>query len=308
MTTAADDTSAEDAFEAVLAGRPVSEGAAGLAAFAEAVRATATVPGRPNAALAELLATGRLTDQSSPSARTAQSAGRSPQPRRSRVRRRRRFAMIFPALLAKFLSAGAVAQAASGAGVALVAFTGAGAAGVLPDPIQETFSSVVSSETIQQTAPAEDMTPATATPESTPAEDPAAETPEVGDNGELTRDKWEDGPLPGQSFGDWVSEGARHGFTDGDTISDWAHEFHENRRDGNWHDGSWNDDHQGDEDRRNGTTAPAAPTPGAGYQPSEAPEVEDSGHGSHSGQHDGVEGGWGHGSGDARGSGGGGDR
>ena len=115
MTTAADDTADEAAFEAFLAGRPVPEEAADLAAFAGAVRATATQPGRPNAALAELLATGLLTDQSSPSTRTAPSAG-SP-PRRSRVRRRRRFAMFFPALLAKFLSAGAVAQAATGAGI-----------------------------------------------------------------------------------------------------------------------------------------------------------------------------------------------
>ena len=99
MTTAADDIAGEAAFEAFLARRPVPEEAADLAAFAGAVRATATVPGRPNAALAELLATGLLTDQSMPSARTAPSAGSSP--RRSRVRRRRRFAMFLPALLAK---------------------------------------------------------------------------------------------------------------------------------------------------------------------------------------------------------------
>jgi hypothetical protein len=300
MTTAADDTSAEDAFEAFLAGRPVSEEAAGLAAFAGAVRATATVPGRPNAALAELLATGRLTDQSSPSARTAISAGIPPQPRRSRVRRRRRFAMIFPALLAKFLSAGAVAQAASGAGICLVAVTGAGAAGVLPGPVQETFTSIVSSDSTQQTAPAEDTTPATATPQSTPTEDPAAATPEVG---ELTFDKWEDGPVPGQSFDAWVSEGARHGYTDHDTIKDWAYELNEN-----WHDGNWDNDDQGDEGWRNGTTAPAAPTTGAGNQPSEAPEVEDADRGSHSSQRSGVEGGWGQGSGESRGNGGGSDR
>ena len=81
MTTPADDSAVEDAFEAYLAGRPVPEGAAGLAAFAEAVRATATLPGRPTAALAELLATGLLTDQSSPSVRTATSAGSSPERR-----------------------------------------------------------------------------------------------------------------------------------------------------------------------------------------------------------------------------------
>src|SRR5215208_6925826 len=101
MTTAADDRAVEKAFEASLAGRPVPGEAAGLAAFTSAVRSTATQPGRPNAALAELLSTGLLTDQSSPSTRTAPAAGSSP--RRSRVRIRRRFAMFFPALLAKLL-------------------------------------------------------------------------------------------------------------------------------------------------------------------------------------------------------------
>ena len=159
MTTAADDTAVEDAFEAFLAGRPAPEGGRQLelAAFAEAVRATATLPGRPNAALAELLATGLLTDQSSPSTRTAPSAG-TPPSRASRIRRRRRFAVFFPALIAKFLSAGAVAQAATGAGVVLVAFTGAGAAGVLPDPVQDTFTSVVGSETDDETTVPEDTT------------------------------------------------------------------------------------------------------------------------------------------------------
>src|SRR3712207_5925294 len=101
MTTAADDTAVEEAFEAYLAGRPVASEGAGVASFAAAVRATATEPGRPNAALAELLATGLLVDQPAPSPRTAP------------TRRRSRFAMIFTALIAKFLSAGAVAQAAT---------------------------------------------------------------------------------------------------------------------------------------------------------------------------------------------------
>ena len=145
MTTAADDAAVEDAFEAYLAGRPVPEQGAALASFAEAVRTGATRPGRPSVALAELLATGLLTDQPSPSTRTARSAG-SPPPRRP-ARNRRRPAMILSALLAKFLSAGAVAQAAAGAGVALVAVTGASAVGVLPDPVQETVAIVVETDT-----------------------------------------------------------------------------------------------------------------------------------------------------------------
>jgi hypothetical protein len=139
MTTAADDAALEDAFEAFLAGRPVPDEAAGTAAFAEAVRSTATRPGRPNAALADLLATGLLTDQSSPPVRTAPSAGR---PRAFRGRIRRRTAMFLPALVAKIAGAGAVAKAAAGAGVVLVVFTGAGSAGVLPDSLQHGFATV----------------------------------------------------------------------------------------------------------------------------------------------------------------------
>src|SRR3954465_2192268 len=135
MTTAAD-AAAERAFEASLAGRPVPPGAEGfgaLTAFTEAVRATATQPGRPNAALAELLANGLLADQPSPSVRTA--------------KRRRRRMWFFTAIIAKIASAGAVAQAATGAGIVLVGFPGAGAAGVLPDPVQHTFATVVSNVT-----------------------------------------------------------------------------------------------------------------------------------------------------------------
>jgi hypothetical protein len=246
MTTAADDTADEAAFEAFLAGRPVpaevDDGFPAVAAFAGAVRATATLPGRPSAALAELLATGLLTDQSSPSIRTAPSAGRTP--RRSRIRRRRRFAMFFPALLAKFLSAGAVAQAASGAGIALVAFTGAGVAGVLPAPVQDTFSSVVGSETAaddttvpadttstEDTTGSEDTT-STATDDGTDVEDPAVVTPEAPAATELTLEEWEQGPDPDQAFGDWVSSGASLGYADGATISKFAHERNADRKAG----------------------------------------------------------------------------
>jgi hypothetical protein len=188
MTTAADRAD-EAAFEAVLAGRPVPAGAAGFAAFTEAVRATATQPGRPNAALAELLANGLIVDQPSPSARTAV--------------RRRRHMWFFTAIIAKIASAGAVAQAATGAGIVLVGFTGAGAAGVLPGPVQETFTSVVSAVTgsdpaatapslttpAATTSPAQLSTPtATSTATSTSAQAtstnaaPAAKTAEDADD------------------------------------------------------------------------------------------------------------------------------
>jgi hypothetical protein len=215
MTTAADDRSVEDAFEAILAGRAAPEGAAGLAAFTEAVRTTATSPGRPNAALADLLANGLLVDQSSPSARTARSAGTSPS-RGSRSRIRRRTAMFFPALLAKLLSAGALAQAATGATVVVVAFAGAGAAGVLPGPVQDTFTSIVSDES--EEIPAEEPPVAEAPVEEPPAEEapveevPAEEAPIEEAPADLAPDEvvaaWMTAPIEG-SFGDWVSS-ARH--------------------------------------------------------------------------------------------------
>jgi hypothetical protein len=226
MTTAADDSAVEGAFEALLAGRPVPEGAAGLAAFTGAVRVSATRPGRPNAALAELLATGLLTDQSSPSARTARSAGAPPSRGDTRIRNRRRFAMFFPALIAKFLSAGALAQAATGAGVALVAFTGVGAVGVLPDPLQNTVANAVESMTPldlpggEKPAPAEDSTlegPTLEEPAPVPpvVEEPATEAvvpvPPTGGAG-FDPEAWAaGGPDRYSSFGAWVRDGAHHG-------------------------------------------------------------------------------------------------
>jgi hypothetical protein len=239
MTTAADDVADEAAFEAFLAGRPVSEEAAGLAAFAGAVRATATVPGRPNAALAELLATGLLTDQSSPSIRTAPSAG-SP-PRRSRVRIRRRFAMFFTALLAKLLSAGAVAQAATGAGVVLVVATGAGATGLLGEDVQDTVSSVVGTATTDESTAPEDRTETVTTTDPGEVDATEGETTVPVEPAEVTEDAelvevqvkaWAlEGPAEGESFSAWVSEGSNagvkgwlraRGMTFGNVVSAWA--------------------------------------------------------------------------------------
>jgi hypothetical protein len=246
MTTAADDAAVEDAFEALLAGRPVPEEAAGLAAFTGAVRASATWPGRPNAALAELLATGLLTDQSSPSVRTAGTDGSAPERRRSRVRTRRRPAMIFTALIAKFLSAGAVAQAATGATVAVVAFTGVGVVGALPDRVQDTFATVVAEITPLEPPTSEETTEEVVAEEPV-AEEPAAEEPVAGES-ETTDETTEDvdaaaeveaqvkawvleGPADGEPFGAWVSEGSKaqvkdwlraRGMTFGNVVSAWA--------------------------------------------------------------------------------------
>ncbi|TFV63873.1 UNVERIFIED_ORG: hypothetical protein E4P37_13895 [Bacillus sp. AZ43] len=207
MTTAADDPAVEEAFEAYLAGRPVPEQGAALAAFAEAVRADATRPGRPDAALAELLATGRLTDQPSPSTRTAPSAG-SP-PSRRPARNRRRLAMILPALLAKFLSAGAVAQAATGAGVVLVAVTGAGAAGALPGPVQDTVATAVETVTPFELPGGDEVPVDEPAPEESEPEEQVEETPvDAAAPTTFDAEVWLLGPQEAESFGGWVSQAA----------------------------------------------------------------------------------------------------
>ena len=214
MTTAADDRAVEDAFEAYLAGRPVLDEGAALASFGEAVRGTATQPGRPSAALAELLATGLLSDQPTPSTRTATSAGTPPRGP-SRNRNRRRATMILPVLLAKFLSAGAVAQAATGAGVLLVVVTGAGAAGVLPDPLQSTVAAAVETVTPfelsedEEPAPVEEPTVGEPVVDEPPADE---EVPEdvPAEEGAFDVLVWQAGPDAYPSFGAWVSEGAHN--------------------------------------------------------------------------------------------------
>src|ERR687891_1149884 len=107
MTTPADARTDEEVFTACLAGRPVPAGAQGLAAFTDAVRASATEPGRPNAALAELLATGLLVPTQEPSRGTA---GRPARTSRKRPR------MILSTLTAKLAAAGIAAKAAAATG------------------------------------------------------------------------------------------------------------------------------------------------------------------------------------------------
>ena len=89
--------------------------------------------------------------------------------------------MIFSALIVKFLSAGAVAQAATGATVAVVAFTGVGAVGALPDPVQDTFATVVSE--ITRSSPrrreetTEELVPEEPSPRRAETTDQVAEVP-----------------------------------------------------------------------------------------------------------------------------------
>src|SRR5918997_2535774 len=140
MTTPADARTDEEAFAACLAGRPVPEGAQGLAAFTDAVRSSATAPGRPNAALAELLATGLLVPTQEPSRGTAGRPARTS---------RKRPHVLISTLVTKFAAAGAVAKAAAAGGVVAVALPGAPTAGALPG--QQDTAVVESSDTIDTT-------------------------------------------------------------------------------------------------------------------------------------------------------------
>jgi hypothetical protein len=252
MTTAAGDSAVEEAFEAYLAGKRVPEHGAALAAFAGAVRATATEPGRPNAALAELLATGLLVDQPPLSARTA--------------KRRRRRMWFFTAIFAKIASAGAIAQAATGAGIVLVGFTGVGAAGALPTPVQHGFATVVAAITplhpsdgtsdvqpaVDSTAPASASTDATTAATTDPATAPATSTP--------------------TNFGQRVSTQAHNGGVSGKDVSSWAHERNAARKSGA---ATSTDAPETDDAEKTSATETDAP---------DAPEATDSdGSGSHSG-------------------------
>jgi hypothetical protein len=252
MTTPADATADERAFEACLAGRPLPDGAVGLAAFTDAVRAGATEPGRPNAALAELLVTGLLVPTQEPSRGTAG------QPARTSRKRPR---MLISTLVAKFAAAGAVAKAAAAGGVVAVALTGAATAGALPG--QDDTTAVVQSgdaadvTDAPQDTTADDTTPVDGTGGDTTGDETGGDentgedgavggtTGEEGAGGEVsdvpapeapvteptrTEDEWVTGPDAGQSFGDWVSEGARNGWSTGERVSDAAHQRNADRR------------------------------------------------------------------------------
>ncbi len=155
MTTPADVRTDEEAFAACLAGRPVPAGAQGLAAFTDAVRSSATAPGRPNAALAELLATGLLVPTQEPSRGTAGRPARTS---------RKRPQMLISTLVAKFAAAGAVAKAAAGTGAVVVALTGAATTGALTST--EEPATVVESTTEPTAEPTAEPTgdPTTAAP------------------------------------------------------------------------------------------------------------------------------------------------
>src|SRR3712207_152702 len=212
MTTPADVRTDEEAFAACLAGRPVPAGAQGLAAFTDAVRASATEPGRPNAALAELLATGLLVPTQEPSRGTAGRPARTS---------RKRPHVLISTLIAKFAAAGAVAKAAVAGSAVALTLTAGTAAAVLP--AEDTTPSVAEVGDVEQPADApEAEAPEAEAPEAEApeAEAPEAEAPEAEAPGaevpdveapeaeepapvepELTQDEWAAGPAAGQSHG-----------------------------------------------------------------------------------------------------------
>lgn len=141
---------------------------------------------------------------------------------------------FFSAILAKIAGASAVAQAATGAGIVLVGFTGAGAAGVLPASVQHTFATVVSNVTpltapdpqaaADTTAPTDTTTPsdtttATTTATSTDATQAAAPTDmPAGFDCDLS-----------QPFGACVSEHAKDGTLPAGGVSAWAQYYQAHR-------------------------------------------------------------------------------
>jgi hypothetical protein len=201
----------DDAFDSLLAGRPVPVGAAPLVAFTNGLRAVAVRPGRPNQHLAELLATG-LAPASAPAAVRPVPNPRSAQPS-GRQRRRRTVFGFVAAAMATFASTGAVAQAATGLGIVLAGVTGAGAAGVLPGPIQGPVSSVLEAVTPFEL-------PASADGRSTTDEEPATR--------EAPQDSEHPAETPAQAeFGRQVSGEAQEGGVDGQAVSSGARDTHQ---------------------------------------------------------------------------------
>lgn len=153
--------------------------------------------------------------------------------------------MIFPALLAKILAGGALAQAATGATVVVVAVTGAGAAGVLPGPVQDRFAAVVEVATPFEAPTSEEPTDEPPVTEE-PVEEPVDQTPvgepvvdeepveePVEEPAELTAEEWAAGPTEEHAtFGAWVSSASGNeaikaelraqGTSFGQVVSSWA--------------------------------------------------------------------------------------
>ena len=134
--------------EAFLSGRPVDAGQLGpVAAFADDVRvAIDGPPPAPTVEMARLLTEGIQTPTGASRAALAPARGT----RDAHLSKRRKPMLIselLAGLLARLAGLGAASKAALGLGVAAASVTGAGAAGILPDPAQQAVAKVVSAAT-----------------------------------------------------------------------------------------------------------------------------------------------------------------
>ncbi len=205
----------DDALDRFLAGRPVPAEAAFLETFANAVHAVASHTGRPNRWLEELLAAGLAAGPDNAVMRVIPVSD-SDQPSRQRRRRRTVLGSLAAAAPA-FVSARTVAQAATGLSIVIViaSATGAGAAGVLPHPIQGQMSAVL--EAVMPFDLPDDA-------HDGPATDGERATPH-GDTGRGAHDGGSPAGTPARAaFGRQVSEGAQRGAADGHVVSGRAHD------------------------------------------------------------------------------------
>ncbi len=141
----------ERAIEAFLAGRRVTAAEVGpLAAFADDLRsAVSGPPPAPGPELARLLREGFSIDHGELPATAGIATRPSPEPAGPSTTRRRNMTIseLLAALTAKLAGLGLAAKAALGLGVATASVTAAGAAGVLPDPVQQAVATVVNAAT-----------------------------------------------------------------------------------------------------------------------------------------------------------------
>jgi hypothetical protein len=167
----------EATVEAFLSGRPVGAGEMGpLAAFAEDVRvAVDGPPPAPTAEMARLLTEGIPT----PTGATRAALAPSADTRGAHVSKRRKPMLIselLAGLLAKLAGLGAASKAALGLGVAAASVTGAGAAGILPDPAQHAVATAVSAATPFEIPDPDDVVPAVGTDDTENGDDTGGDT------------------------------------------------------------------------------------------------------------------------------------
>jgi hypothetical protein len=194
------------AIEALLSGNGAGEGIPpSLAALADELRDLAVGPApRPSPLLATLLQQGFSTENGDPSATAASNVPGPATEQAAGLPKWRRRRMV----LAEFLAGLSVAAKATfGVGVAMASVTAAGAAGALPDAVQNVVATSV-----------EAVTPFDL-PDSGDADD---DDEQEGVAGDESGDPAEDGSEDPENFGARVSADAQDGGVDGQEISEEA--------------------------------------------------------------------------------------